>query len=194
MNLKGKRRLADRAAQRWGAHKVVGVDIDDSLIRAAWRRRIAVWSAQGPTGTHDYFPASFDHSLGPLPIPPIQLTGKNTFPNNISFRTADWVNVDIPEDQDQYDVIVAWVLPIITDSTPNIMPSFSISKWIHLNQGDEGVKAFFRRIYAALRPGGTFVLEPQAWDTYKKAKRMDKVCPRLNLSQKTLIPATVTEG
>ena len=44
-----------------------------------------------------------------------------------------------------------------------------------MNGGDEALKAFFRRVYDVLEPGGTFVLEPQAWVTYAKAKRMDKV-------------------
>lgn len=34
---------------------------------------------------------------------------------------------------------------------------------------------FFDRVYSVLNPGGVFVLEPQTWDTYAKAKRMDKV-------------------
>lgn len=55
------------------------------------------------------------------------------------------------------------------------MDRFSISKWIHLNSGDDGLTAFFRRVHAVLKPGGTFVLEPQAWDTYSKAKRMNLV-------------------
>jgi len=29
---------------------------------------------------------------------------------------------------------------------------------------------FFRRVYRLLRPGGIFVLEPQEWEGYKKAK------------------------
>lgn len=53
--------------------------------------------------------------------------------------------------------------------------SFSITKWIQLNGGDEALKTFFRRVYDVLEPGGTFILEPQAWDTYAKAKRMHEV-------------------
>lgn len=30
----------------------------------------------------------------------------------------------------------------------------STSKWIHLNHGDVGIKAFFSRVYRALQPGG----------------------------------------
>lgn len=60
---------------------------------------------------------------------------------------------------------------------------FSISKWIHLNDGDEGVLRFFRRVHAVLSTGGVFVLEPQEWDTYAKAKRMDSVrVPRFFLT------------
>ena len=52
---------------------------------------------------------------------------------------------------------------------------FSVSKWIHLNAGDEGLETFFRRVHQVLKPDGTFILEPQEWDTYGKAKRMDPV-------------------
>ena len=55
--------------------------------------------------------------------------------------------------------------------------SFSVSKWIHLNGGDDGLLTFFRRVHGVLRNSGTFVLEPQEWDTYAKAKRMDSVRP-----------------
>ncbi|KAG7097630.1 hypothetical protein E1B28_004962 [Marasmius oreades] len=168
-------------AQKWHAKKVVGVDIDDTLIRAAWRRRLAVWSQQGPnesTGelsekkrkrsspsgvprnVHkpDYFPSSLEHMFGPLPVPPSENRGKNVFPHNVSFRVGDWVNKSdaVPEDQEGYDVVVA----------------FSISKWIHLHGGDEGLEIFFRRVYDVLTPGGVFILEPQAWDSYKKARRI----------------------
>ena len=48
---------------------------------------------------------------------------------------------------------------------------FSITKWIHLNAGDEGLIIFFRRVFDVLRPAGKFVVEPQPWDSYGKAKR-----------------------
>ncbi|KAG6835712.1 hypothetical protein H0H93_015423, partial [Arthromyces matolae] len=174
--------------QSWGAHRVVGVDIDDTLIRAAWRRRRVVWSLQQPNSGDidsttvsstktkkrkrdhipdepphpqpDYFPASCEHEFGSLPIPPSQSQsrGRHVFPHNVSFRQADWLTTHIPEDDEGYNVVIA----------------FSISKWIHLNNGDDGLREFFKRIFEVLKPGGTFVLEPQAWDTYGKAKRMDE--------------------
>lgn len=179
-------------AQSWSARKVVGVDIDDTLVRAAWRRRRAVWSLQGPsdeklsinsydgqtevsspqkrkrhslesttgtasrTGQPNYFPISCEHEFGSLPVPPSKTRGQHVFPHNILYRTADWTCTEIPEDAERYDVVIA----------------FSITKWIQLNGGDEALKTFFRRVYDVLEPGGTFILEPQAWDTYAKAKRM----------------------
>ncbi|KAH9927186.1 Bin3-domain-containing protein [Epithele typhae] len=182
-------------AQTLGATRVVGVDIDDTLVRAAWKHRRTVWSQQGPPAqpphrdacdegrdpasgprkrrrTSDsgcmpaYFPEAFEHMFGPLPVPDAvqRRTDDDTegsanarFPHNVSFRAADWVAGPIPEDEAEYDVVVA----------------FSVSKWIHLNGGDDGLLAFFRRVHSVLRVGGTFVFEPQEWDTYAKAKRMD---------------------
>jgi hypothetical protein len=134
----------ESTAQSWGAHKVVGVDLDDVLIRLAWRKRRTVWSLQAPTSDEtpvsdgffdgldgskkrkresesessdvvrsavvsrpDYFPASFEHTFGPLPIPPRQTRGQHVFPHNLTFRTADWVENEIPEDADGYDVVIA---------------------------------------------------------------------------------------
>ncbi|KAI0356459.1 Bin3-domain-containing protein [Trametes cingulata] len=186
-------------AQRLGAQRVVGVDIDDTLVRAAWKHRRSVWSQQHPAtvernetseplngsrkrkrtsapeahlerpGVPDYFPASCEHMFGPLPIPAAtsQEDATDVFPHNVVFRTADWVHDEIPDDAEGYHVVIA----------------FSISKWIHLNSGDEGLMKFFRRVHQVLKPGGTFVLEPQEWDTYAKARRMD---PKLKDNAKKL--------
>ncbi|CDO71401.1 hypothetical protein BN946_scf184908.g159 [Trametes cinnabarina] len=107
--------------------------------------------------------------FGPLPIPDSTMHegASDEFPHNVTFRTADWVNTEIPENASKYDVVIA----------------FSVSKWIHLNEGDEGIRRFFRKVHNVLEPGGTFVLEPQEWDTYAKAKRMD---PKLKENAKHL--------
>ncbi|KAJ8472978.1 hypothetical protein ONZ45_g16473 [Pleurotus djamor] len=165
-------------AQSGGADHVIGVDIDDTLIRLAWKRRRTAWSCQRPESVGidkcipvykrrrvendtslppDYFPQSFEHMFGALPIPSAGPDEKHCFPHNLTFRTGDWVKEPIPEDAEGYNVVIA----------------FSITKWIHLNGGDEGIKAFFERVHKVLKTGGSFVLEPQAWDTYAKAKRMD---------------------
>lgn len=119
-----------------GGRKVIGVDIDESLVRAAWKRRRTVWSQQEPpSATEDaspngaakgsdkkrkraespsrpqpaqpeHFPASCEHMFGPLPVP-AQSTKQNEFPHNVTFRAADWVNTEIAENTEGYDVVVA---------------------------------------------------------------------------------------
>lgn len=111
------------------------MDIDDTLIRGAWKRRRNVWSTQEPGSESpgkevlevngqpaqkkrrlkekqqflepDYFPSSCEHMFGALPIP----TKKDSdmFPHNVTFHTADWVNSEIAEDAEGYDVVVAYV-------------------------------------------------------------------------------------
>lgn len=213
---------SNHTAQRFCAKRVIGVDIDDTLVRAAWKHRRLVWSQQKPTsapedgadvhastngsatlshlqeGTGrkrlhislsqptetsdadvaDYFPVSCEHMFGPLPVPDVASLGRDgadQFPHNVSFRTADWIKNEIPEDSDGYDVVVAYGLYYQNCPSADTSRRFSVSKWIHLNDGDEGLLTFFRRVHHVLRSGGTFILEPQEWDTYSKAKRMSSV-------------------
>jgi 7SK snRNA methylphosphate capping enzyme len=48
----------------------------------------------------------------------------------------------------------------------------SITKWIHLNHGDNGIEFLFKRIFKQLRSGGILVLEAQAYETYKKRSKL----------------------
>lgn len=47
----------------------------------------------------------------------------------------------------------------------------SVTKWVHLNQGDGGLKKLFAKVKEALVPGGWFILEPQPWRSYQQARR-----------------------
>ena len=126
-----------------GAHLVVGVDIDDTLIQAAWRRRRVVWSLQAPenmlSGSREdgdsssrttrmqesstasaranYFPASCEHSFGHLPIPASRDRDTTMFPHNVLFRTANWLEHSILEDAQGYDVVIACVHRVVCPNT-----------------------------------------------------------------------------
>ena len=51
------------------------------------------------------------------------------------------------------------------------LTAFSVTKWIHLHRGDDGLRQFFDRVCALLSIGGFFILEPQPWRSYKTASR-----------------------
>lgn len=50
----------------------------------------------------------------------------------------------------------------------------SMTKWIHINFGDLGIKRLFKKMCSNLNPGGYLILEPQEWRSYKKNKRFSK--------------------
>lgn len=88
-----------------------------------------------------------------------QSDGINTFPNNVFFRTLNYAVTEESQmmaDKQQYDLILC----------------LSLTKWIHLNFGDAGLKMTFRRMFNQLRPGGKLILEAQNWASYKKRKKL----------------------
>lgn len=128
---------------------IVGVDINLSIIEAAQRHVDRVSSHRA----HVLRTAVMDarnSSAGVFGY------GRLPFPQNVWFKTENYAQTAdayVTEDH-SYDVICA----------------FSVTKWIHLTAGDAGLVHFFKRVYRELKPGGRFILEPQEWKSYRRAK------------------------
>ncbi|PFH37282.1 bicoid-interacting protein BIN3 [Besnoitia besnoiti] len=54
----------------------------------------------------------------------------------------------------------------------DVILCLSVTKWIHLHQGDGGILLLFSRLHAMLKAGGILLLEPQDWASYRRARRL----------------------
>ncbi|EGG21881.1 hypothetical protein DFA_01767 [Cavenderia fasciculata] len=61
-----------------------------------------------------------------------------------------------------------------TEGSYDVIMALSITKWVHLNWGDQGIKDFFKKIYKLLSKGGVFIMEPQKFRGYSKRKGLSK--------------------
>lgn len=143
---------------------LIGVDIDPVLISKArfnlsLARSLAKEKKEGTS--FEYYPISCPVLIGSH-IPIIQdkkdsstdLDYENVdcILSNIHFRCGDWVHEPEELVQESFEVILA----------------LSITKWIHLNNGDGGIRHFFNRCHQFLCPGGILILEPQNFQGYPK--------------------------
>ncbi|KAI6243795.1 Methyltransferase type 12 and Bicoid-interacting 3 domain containing protein [Aphelenchoides fujianensis] len=138
-------------ARAFAPARILGIDIDQHLIGAA-RKNLRHFQDK-EAKLVGRFPASFPLNLGPISAPSASTSAQ--FPENVWFRMENYVletDEELEGVVEEYDVIMAW----------------SVSKWIHLNWGDEGLKRFFKRVFRQLRPGGRFLLEPQSSRGYRK--------------------------
>ncbi|XP_070711198.1 LOW QUALITY PROTEIN: 7SK snRNA methylphosphate capping enzyme-like [Pempheris klunzingeri] len=167
-------------SRRFGPAHILGVELDERLVHAA-KQNIRHFlshdlvveerrSREGGGGDGQVrearsllpLPLSFRVSRGPLSAPPLlsppppssSSSSSSRFPNNVTFIQGDYVS-EWGAWPGQYDVIMC----------------LGVTKWVHLQSGDEGVVRLFRRAYQSLSPGGLFLLEPQPWSRYSHSKR-----------------------
>ncbi|KAG0052435.1 hypothetical protein BGZ83_002601 [Gryganskiella cystojenkinii] len=121
-----------------------------------------------------YFPKALQRMHGSLPIPVKTDKTQNLFPHNIELRIADWANEVDPTSAAGSNRKDTSSLNGSSSPLHDVILGFSLTKWIHLHNGDEGLKLFFKKIYRSLNPGGIFLMEPQAYNTYKKRSKLTK--------------------
>ncbi|CAI2328802.1 unnamed protein product [Caenorhabditis sp. 36 PRJEB53466] len=147
-------------AKDFSPRRILGIDIDEHLIGVA-RKNIRHYC------DHDLqvagkFPASFGVQFGTISQKKAEPRSFSTkFPDNVWFKKENYVlesDEMLDMIQPEFDVILA----------------LSITKWIHLNWGDDGMRRFLKRAYAQLQPGGRLIIEPQQFETYRKRAKMNE--------------------
>lgn len=149
-----------------------GVDIDSQLVRQARSALRRAWSQREPASTAasveamHYFPRCFGSLMGQLPLPPsASLEPGPAFPTNISFIEADWVRTHSA---------IADSANVTENSMYDLILCFSLNKWVHLNQGDEGLVRLLARLASNLRTRGIVALEVQPWRSYSQARTLSR--------------------
>lgn len=157
-------------AKDFNPRVMIGVDLDGKLIKTA-RKNVRSWSQKLISTSKDQttqFPVSLPVCRGPIvptevtasvPLVSTELPTTSTpkFPENIFFIESNYVlrsDDELEEVIPEYDTILC----------------LSVTKWVHLNWGDDGIMRLFKRAFRQLRPGGRFILESQGWPSYVKKK------------------------
>ena len=154
-------------AVRCAPTSLTGIDIDHFLVKKAKDkliRLINAGKAQGREakkkeketngGDNDSKARSAeDEEKTVTAVTPEDVSLANALPalKNVTFKHCNVLDEDFGNDS--LDAVLC----------------LSVTKWIQLNWGDEGLKKLFRNIYSSLSPGGIFLVEPQPWKSYKQA-------------------------
>lgn len=135
--------LTLQVARRNAIAMITGLDLDSTLIRSARRslRHLAKHARD--------IDREQSSNVNKDPIV--------SFPHNVLFRSEDFAAVDATtaNGSETFDVILC----------------LSVTKWVHIQHGDAGIRRLFQAAHRILTPGGCFILEAQPKKSYKLARK-----------------------
>ncbi|KAK2587225.1 hypothetical protein KPH14_002964 [Odynerus spinipes] len=105
----------------------------------------------------------------------------NPCPDRITFEQAEFLSSECDRTINEY-------LEKLGRSHFDVVFCFSITMWIHLNHGDDGLVKFFRKVCSIC---DTIVVEPQPWKCYRNASRRLRLA---NLEDFSLIKRLERKG
>ncbi|KAJ4910008.1 putative RNA methyltransferase [Raphanus sativus] len=147
-------------ANKFGCRSILGVDIDSSRVGdAQWHLRNFVRKQNHTKAGEKKSSGSKEESIS------LSNGEANTGSSGetkdlfqiVSFQKENFVHTRNLDDN-RYDTILC----------------LSVTKWIHLNWGDDGLITLFSKIWRLLNPGGIFIMEPQPWKSYEKNRRVSE--------------------
>eukprot|EP00917_Polyrhabdina_sp_WS-2016_P032292 GHVP01068848.1.p1 GENE.GHVP01068848.1~~GHVP01068848.1.p1 ORF type:complete len:303 (+),score=57.26 GHVP01068848.1:361-1269(+) len=101
------------------------------------------------------------------------------FPLNVEVRCADFLRSHLEKERiqlssnNQYDVILC----------------LSLTKWIHINEGDSGIQKLFNKISEILCEGGFLICQFQKFEEYRRPKKDISQRNLENLEEIKLLPS-----
>ena len=155
--------VAGHLLLRHAVKSVVGVDVDEELILKSRSHVNFMLSRLHPDRTGD--PGGRRPEW--YPVSSVRKYGSRIAHAEVCARGRFWCG----------DYVTA-VDPVSSSSSSSsvgggydVVLALSVVKWIHLTHGDTGLRRFFEKVAADVRPWGYFLLEPQDWESYGRAVR-----------------------
>ncbi|KAF0901123.1 hypothetical protein E2562_037980 [Oryza meyeriana var. granulata] len=153
-------------ATKFKCQSILGVDIDSGLIETAnWNlRRMSRLDKVAVENTKVHKSSDSPSESCPEKVA-LEISNEDISNGShhdifevVSFCRENFVE-SMSKSSEQYDTIVC----------------LSVTKWIHLNWGDDGIITLFVKIWRLLRPGGVFIMEPQPWTSYRRNRLVSEV-------------------
>ena len=101
---------------------------------------------------------------------PISDTLFRTFPYTVYFKQENFL--ENTHFGGPYDTITWWA------SSCGVTCSFSVTKWVHLNWGDDGLLLLLVKSCVLLKQGGLLIIEYQPWASYEKRQNYTELFAR----------------
>ncbi|XP_059634936.1 probable RNA methyltransferase At5g51130 [Cornus florida] len=159
-------------AEKFFCQSILGIDIDgDRIEDARWNLRKTVMMTtrkmppkisklkdeKGANGLKQSVTKPLTEATRETSGDCSPLQGRDLF-DIISFEKGNFVRSWRSPENKCYDTILC----------------LSVTKWIHLNWGDDGLITLFANIWRLLQQGGILILEPQPWNSYSKNRRVSE--------------------
>ncbi|KAM3281723.1 putative RNA methyltransferase [Capsicum chacoense] len=171
-------------AQKFNCRSILGVDIDEARIQDAyWTLRKTVKSSKTvpigvakSTESKNVTGAGNHVAESPTKRATTDCTEshhvqESNLSDIVSFTKGNFVQNWHAGENTSYDTIIC----------------LSVSKWVQLNWGDEGLITLFSKVWRLLSPGGVFILEPQPWSSYY-SNRLVSETTRINYQEIKIRP------
>lgn len=159
-----------KIAEKYSVKSIIGIDIDSVLIQRADDRLVHLTQRILKT---QYSISSFLPRALALKSDPKEEKKGTSYPNSIKFKCVNIMESDFG------------VVRELIEEPKDVVICLSVTKWVHLNSGDDALLSFFKRLWNLLLPGGLLILEYQAWASYvnnrKKSERIQAVFPLLKI-------------
>ncbi|KAG6428660.1 hypothetical protein SASPL_112913 [Salvia splendens] len=149
-------------AKKFGCQSIVGVDIDGARVEDA------NWTLRKIIRTNTLKVTSKTPGIANVePVHGLQ----NSTTKSVDENTRDSSHLPKKDLQkivsfEKGNFVLNWHPP--ANKFYHAILCLSVTKWIHLNWGDDGIIKLFAKVWTLLQPGGVFIVEPQPWTSYYK--------------------------